>query len=159
MRESWFLELDGIAGESVDDRHPGEIEIHSWSWGVASSTSGPAGGVGGAGKAIVDDFQFTTHVSSASPPLLLACANGRRIGSATLTGVRSGGAGAPFTFLTYALRDVVIASVHHGDATGGAPLEQFAVRAATVEVTYRRQLPTGAAAPAVTATVGVGKGR
>jgi type VI protein secretion system component Hcp len=91
--------------------------------------------------------------------LLLACASGRHIASATLTGVRSGGAGAPFTFLTYELRDVRIVSVHHSDATGGAPLEQFALRAATVEVTSRRQLPTGATAPPVTAIVGAGRGR
>ena len=45
MRETWFLKLDGIAGESADDRHADEIEIHSWSWGVATP---PARAVPGA---------------------------------------------------------------------------------------------------------------
>lgn len=152
MRESWFLKVDGIVGESVDDRHAGEIEVQSWSWGVATPPA--SAGAGRIGRAVVDDFQFTTHVSAASPALLLACANGRHLASATLTGVRSGGAGAPFGFLTYALTDVLVASVRHGDATGGAPFEQFALHAGSVEITYRGQLPTGAAAPPVTAVVG-----
>ena len=39
----WFLKLDKIQGESTDDRHKGEIEVLSWSWGVAqaSAVSGP----------------------------------------------------------------------------------------------------------------------
>jgi len=115
---------------------------------VATTSSAPVGGGGGSGKATIDDFQFSSYVSSASPLLLLACANGRHIASATLSGVRSGGAGAPFGFLTYALTDVQVAGVRHGDATGGAPIEQFALRAGKVEITYRGQLPTGAAAPA-----------
>ena len=34
-----FLKLDGIEGESNDKTHKGEIEISSYSWGVANSGS------------------------------------------------------------------------------------------------------------------------
>ena len=76
-----------------------------------------------------------------------------------LAGGRSGGAGAPSSFLTYALTDVVIAGVNHADASGGAPLEQLAPHAGAVEITDRGQLPNGVAAPPVTAVVGSGVDR
>ena len=28
----YFLKLDGIDGESIDDKHKGEIEVASFSW-------------------------------------------------------------------------------------------------------------------------------
>ena len=32
MPVDFFLRIDGIEGESVDDRHKNEIEVLSWSW-------------------------------------------------------------------------------------------------------------------------------
>ena len=38
-----FLKIEGIEGESTDKTHPGEIEIESFSWGVANTgTAAPA---------------------------------------------------------------------------------------------------------------------
>ena len=152
MRESWFLEIDGIVGESVDDRHAGEIEVQSWSWGVATPPAST--GAGRIGRAVVDDLQLTTHVSSASPALLagLRDRSPPRLGHVDRRALGRGG--APYSFLSYALTDVLITSVRHGDATGGAPFEQVALHAGAVEITYRRQLPNGATAPPVTAVVG-----
>jgi Hemolysin-coregulated protein (uncharacterized) len=46
MAESdYFLKIDGVAGESVDARHKGEIELEAFSWGEMSSAghAGPGG--------------------------------------------------------------------------------------------------------------------
>ena len=66
-----FLKLtNGIDGESTDDKHKGEIEIDSWSWGVAQSGAGQRSGTtgSGAGKASFQDIHFVSKVNKASPP-------------------------------------------------------------------------------------------
>jgi hypothetical protein len=47
MAVDMFLKLAGIAGESQDTQHKGEIDILAWSWGVAEAqaTSGGSSGV------------------------------------------------------------------------------------------------------------------
>ena len=42
-----FLKLDGIEGESRDDRHAKEIDVAAWSLGVTNSGSAHGGGGGG----------------------------------------------------------------------------------------------------------------
>src|SRR5215510_9641098 len=46
----FFLKIDGVDGESSDDRHKGEIEIHSFSWGASNSGAFSYGGGAGSGK-------------------------------------------------------------------------------------------------------------
>ena len=105
-----FLKIEGIEGESTDKTHPGEIEIDSFSWGVTNT--GNVGGGGGTGRAVPQDFHFTAPLSKASPNLMLACAAGRHIQSATLT-VRKGG----FEFQKIRLSDVLVSSYQTGGAT------------------------------------------
>ncbi len=33
----YFLKIDGIDGESQDDKHKNEIDLDSWSWGARST--------------------------------------------------------------------------------------------------------------------------
>ena len=40
----YFLKIDGIQGESRDERHKDEIDIESFSWGETQSGSFAAGG-------------------------------------------------------------------------------------------------------------------
>ena len=44
VSERWFLKIDGIAGESTDVAHKDEIDVLSWSWGVAQTGGGGSGG-------------------------------------------------------------------------------------------------------------------
>ena len=46
----YFLKIDGIEGESRDDKHKDEIEIESFSWGETQTGSFAVGGGGGAAK-------------------------------------------------------------------------------------------------------------
>ena len=38
--DSFLKFTNSIDGESTDDKHKGEIEIDSWSWGVAQAGAG-----------------------------------------------------------------------------------------------------------------------
>src|SRR5262245_7006243 len=86
----FFLKIEGIDGESTDDKHKGEIDIQSFSWGVTNTGSHGAGGGGGTGKSVFQDLHFTTHVNKSSPKLMLACATGEHLKKAVLT-VRKAG--------------------------------------------------------------------
>src|SRR5262245_36578593 len=48
----YFLVIDGVKGESHDDKMKakGAIDLESWSWGESQSGAHGAGGGGGAGK-------------------------------------------------------------------------------------------------------------
>ena len=129
-----FLKIDGIDGESQDKVHKGEIEIDSFSWGVTNTGSISGGGGGGAGKAVAQDFHFTSGLSKASPILMLACATGRHSQSATLTLRKNN-----VEFLKIKLTDVLVSSYQtggssHGD--GDAPEDQFSLSFVKIDCLY-----------------------
>ena len=65
MASDIFAKIGDIKGESPDDKHKGEIEVLSWSWGVTQSGTMAHGGGGGEGKANFNDFNFTHHIDKA----------------------------------------------------------------------------------------------
>src|SRR4051812_1850421 len=69
---TYFLEIDGIKGESTDAKHPGSMAVDSFSWG-ATHSAGQSGGGGGAGKVKFHDVSITKSVDKASPLLFQAC--------------------------------------------------------------------------------------
>jgi type VI protein secretion system component Hcp len=75
-----FLKLDGIKGEGAG----GAITLESFSWGVSNTSSLATGGAG-AGKAVYQDFSFTSRLGSEAPDLFLATVEGKRIRSGQLT--------------------------------------------------------------------------
>ena len=84
----YFLQISGIEGESTDAKFKGSLDVLSWSWGETQSSAPAAGSGAGAGKVQMQDFQFATHVSKASPKLFLACASGQHLKEAKLVGAR-----------------------------------------------------------------------
>jgi type VI secretion system secreted protein Hcp len=137
----YFLRVDGIQGESADAKHKGEIEVLSWSWGETQPTP-PGPGGGGAGKVEMSDLTVVTRVSKASPHLLLACASGKHIKSAVLTG-RKAGKGQQ-EFLTFSLSDILVSSYQ----TGGSgsvepPMDSVSLNFAKIQVEYKEQKADG----------------
>lgn len=145
-----FLKLEGIPGESTDFNHKDEIVLESFSWGETNTVAHSAltgGGAGaGAGRVSMQDFHFTARVSKASPKLMLACANGQHIPSATVT-VRKGSAQqeTQFEFLFYKFTTVIITSVSDAGAGETGVLETASFAFQKINVEYKPQSPTGAA--------------
>ena len=141
----YFLKIDGISGESTDDKHKGEIEVLSWSWGETLPTPPSTGGGGaGAGKVEMSDLQVSARLTKASPQLLLACASGKHLKSAVLSGRRGGGKSQD-EFLTFSLTDVLVSSFQTGGTTADAPLDSVSLNFAKIEVTYKEQSAKGGA--------------
>jgi type VI secretion system secreted protein Hcp len=149
MAERWFLKLDGIAGSSTDDRHRGELDVTAWSFAVTNNPAGPAGTGSSSGRPVFDRLHVTAPLSAASPPLFAACASGRHLRTAVLTGVRADA--SRLEFLTYSLEDVLVAGVEHGDTAEGAPSDRFALSFGRIRISYRPQQPDGSAGTAVAA--------
>jgi type VI secretion system secreted protein Hcp len=138
MAVDMFLKITDIPGESRDDKHKGEIEIFSFSWGVSQLGSASGGGGGGAGKADFQDFSFAMPVSKASPKLFLACASGQHLQEALLT-VRKAGA-EQVEFLSYKLSDCIVSSYQEGGSTGDTvPLDSFSLNFSKIEMSYKEQ--------------------
>ena len=90
MASDIFAKIGDIKGESLDDKHKGEIEVLSWSWGVSNAGEMRGGSGGGEGKASFRDLSFTHNIDKASPVLLQACATGVHLKEATITHRKAG---------------------------------------------------------------------
>jgi type VI secretion system secreted protein Hcp len=144
MAVDMFLKLDGIKGESKDDKHKDEIHIESFSWGVAQTGTMSTGGGGGAGKVSVHDITVSKVLDKSTPELMLACCNGKHIPTGLLS-VRKAGE-TPLEYLKIKLTDILISSVQNA-GTGGhdSMTESLSLNFAKFEVAYQPQGPDGKA--------------
>jgi len=136
-----FAKLGDIKGESIDDKHKGEIEVLSWSWGVTSSGELSHGGGAGAGKATFRDLSFVHKIDKASPVLLQRCATGQHLKDATITR-RKAGKGQQ-EFLVIKMSDVIVTSVQQHDEGGKSQVESVTLAFAKVDVEYKPQKADG----------------
>ena len=139
----YFLKIDGIEGESQDNKHEGEIDIESFSWGATQSGTIAVGGGGGAGKVSMQDFHFAMGVNKATPILFLACAQGDHIKNAILTCRKAGEEQQEFLKIT--MSDVLVSSFQIGGSGAGdvVPTDQISLNFAKIEVEYKEQDATG----------------
>lgn len=149
MAVDFFLKFDGIKGESTDDKHRGEIDVESWSWGETHASGGAGGTGGGAGRVAIQDFHFTMRQNTASVGLMKACATGEHIKSAILTARKAGK--AQQEYLTFKFYDVLVSSYQTGGSEGAdiVPVDQVSFDFAKIEVNYRPQQPDGSLGAAV----------
>jgi type VI secretion system secreted protein Hcp len=156
MASDLFLKLDGIPGESTDDKHKGEIEIESFSWGL-TNTGAAAGGGGVGGKAQFEDLVLVAGTSAASPVLFVSAASGKHLKEAHLT-VRKAG-DKPFDFYKVTLEDVLITSYRTAGGEGDGPVDQFSLNFAKIDVSYSPQKADGSFDAAVTGGWDVKQGK
>ena len=135
-----FAKIGDIKGESNDAKHKDEVEVLSWSWGVAQSGT-VAGPGGGTGKASFSDFSFMHRIDSASPLLMKACATGEHIKEATVTS-RKAGKGQQ-EFLIIKMNDILITSVQPAMSTADVGLESVSLQMAKVSLEYKPQKADG----------------
>ncbi|HEY6993264.1 MAG TPA: type VI secretion system tube protein Hcp [Xanthobacteraceae bacterium] len=142
MASDIFAKLGDIKGESLDDKHKGEIEVLSYSWGVTNPGSSGTGGGGGAGRATFQDLSIVHKIDKASPNLLKACATGQHLKEATIT-FRKAGKGQQ-DFLIVKMNDVIVTGVAQGAASGEtAGSETVNLEFAKVDWEYKPQKPDG----------------
>ncbi len=134
-----FLFIDGIKGESTDDKHKDWIEVLSYNFGVSqmasaadrSATTSAAGS-----RADFQDVSIVKTMDIASPKLFAACAKGDSIKEVKLELCRAGG--DKQKYMEYVLKDVIISSVSTGGGGGGEPTESVTFNFGKIQLTYIR---------------------
>lgn len=141
MAVDYFLKIDGIKGESTDEKHKGEIEVESFSWGISNHGTMGRGGGGGSGKAEFTDLSFTKWGDSSSPLLVKAAASGEHIKQVVLTARKQGGKAGQVDFMIVTLSDVMVSSYQTGGHGGqdSIPQDSFALNFSKIEYKYSEQ--------------------
>lgn len=134
-----FLKIDGVPGESTDDKHKDWIELLSFSHGLSQTGSGAASSGGGRSAERCDhqDFSVVKTVDKASPKLALFCCNGTHIASIKVELCRA--AGDKQKYMGYDLSEVIVSSVRLGGSSQGGealPLEEISFNYGKIEWIY-----------------------
>jgi type VI secretion system secreted protein Hcp len=148
-----FLKLDGVAGESTDDDHKGEIDVEAFTFNAKRTT----------GKTKVSPLRVIKVLDASSPRLMQAATSGRHIKSGVLSFRRSGDPSG-VEFLTYKLSDITVASYQEGganadDRTLGSLEDEVGLSPAKVQVTEKTVDASGKTGPVVTASFDLRHGR
>ena len=139
MADDQFLTISSIPGEVTDDRHPGAIEVLSWSWTVSNATPAGGGAGGRVGRPTLSDIAVSLRFDAATPRLFDACARGIRVDDALLSARRAGMIG---DYLTVRMQDAVVTSATTA-LSGDEPAAQVTFGFDEVTLTYQPQLPDG----------------
>lgn len=136
-KANMFLKLDGVESESTDDKHKGEIELESFSWGVTNQHSNSIGEGSGGGQGTPHTLQCTKQLDKSSPLLMVRCATGKGFETAVLT-VRRGGADAPQDYFKITLEKAWVCNYQVTAHSGAAvPSESFDLKVKSIELSYR----------------------
>ena len=129
MAADIFIYIDSIPGESSDTTFEDWIEVNSYDVGVEMEAAGSRSTSGGAsaGRADLNDFEFTKQMDLASTKLLEACTLGTVFQAVKIFHCQAGGvaSGSRNVFAEYVLTDMIITSVSLS-GSDGVPEESVA---------------------------------
>jgi type VI secretion system secreted protein Hcp len=139
MPANAFLRIDGIKGESADERHLEWIEVLSFSWGCSQQAGASQVGSGGRSSGRVDfaDITLVKPLDAATPRLFMACAKGTHIKEVILELCRAGGDN--LKWMEYKMSDVTVSGVAVSGDGGGDPTESVSFNYGKIEQTYTKQ--------------------
>jgi type VI protein secretion system component Hcp len=150
---AYFLLLNGIAGDSIDARHPKWIDVQSLSWGASlPAVIGGSSGGSGTGKASISELNVTTPLGSAGPIVFRTLATGQHVTTATLEGVSLK---ENLRFLKVVLEDLLITSYATSAGVPGRPQDSLSIFFAKITYSFWPILPSGVLGPEVTTSFSV----
>lgn len=134
-----FLYLDGIPGESTDDKHPETVEVLSYRHGLSQpqTGSGSSGGAKSGGRTSHEPFRVTKALDKTSPTLHLFCCDGTEIPEVTLSLCRA--TGEKTVFMVYKLEGAIVAecrSLGNSEGQEDLPTEEIAMNYSKITWTY-----------------------
>jgi type VI secretion system secreted protein Hcp len=142
-----YIQIDGIPGEALDEKHKDWIEVLGYQYGATQATSATASSSGGASseRVALSDFTIRKPVDKASAKLFEACCKGTHISKLKLNVNRAGG--DKVTYLVIDMEEVVVSSVNF--VAGGSqgedkevsdlPTEEIKFNFARIKTTYTQQ--------------------
>lgn len=136
-----FLKIDGIKGESRDDKHKDWIDVLSWSWGTAGVTGRLKRGDA---PMCIKDLSFTKFVDSSTPGLIMNGVTGQSAKTATLTVRKAGGTQQEYLILK--MEDVLVSSYQtgaHASDSQAQLVDAVTLNFSSISGEYRPQSPDG----------------
>ena len=109
-----------INGEALDEKHKGEIEVLSWSWGMQGKSS--VGGGQATGKATMRELRIVKKVDKASTALMGALRTNEVIKEGILTVRKTGTTKLEYLKITIKDGRVLALDIQAGDDTGDTTL-------------------------------------
>jgi type VI secretion system secreted protein Hcp len=142
-----YLQIDGIKGESQDDKHKDWIECASVNFGITQPRSASASTAGGhtAERAELEDITFSKMADLSSPILLQHCAMGKTIPKAKFEFMRADGNGTPVKYFEIELENVLVGAIHPGIEAGSILGEHVSLKFSKVKWKYTQQKISGGA--------------
>ena len=142
-----YLQIDGIKGESADDRHKDWIECKSVSWGVEQPKSATSSTSGGhtAERCEHQDIMITKLADLASPILLQTCSAGRTIPKAKFEFMRADAQGERVKYYEIEIENVLVGAISPAVEEGEILAESVALKFSKIRWRYTQQKITGGA--------------
>ena len=127
MAVDFFLELDGIKGESQDKTHKDKIDVLSWSWRASQSGTTHMGSGSGSGEVHFQDLSITKYYDKSTPVLLQHISTGKHIAKGTLF-VRKAAGDSPLEYIKIEMKDIIVTNI----STGGSGSDDHITESCTL---------------------------
>lgn len=136
-----YLQIDGIKGESMDDKHKEWIECSSVHWAIMQPRSATASTGGGhtAERAELSDVMFRKVADMSSPILMQTCAAGKTIPKAKFEFMRADGNGVPIKYFEIELENVLIGQISPSIDDGSFLTESVGLKYSKIKWKYCQQ--------------------
>jgi len=136
-----YLQIEGVKGESTDERHKNWIEVSHVSWNVYQPRAETVSTAGGhtIGRAELSNLTFRKLADLSSPVLQQTCAMGKTIPRAKLEFMRADGDGKPICYYTVELENVMISCVSPNSGGGGIITEEVNLAYSKMKWKYTKQ--------------------
>jgi len=128
-----------IKGEVTTAGHVDDIDVRSWTWGVAASTA--IGSTAATGRRQYKHLVIVKGIDSASTGLLSALTTNDEVKEAKLTLRKAGGDALDYYIMTLAGARVVTVDLDVDE--NGAPTETVGLAFTKIDVEYKRQQGSG----------------
>jgi type VI secretion system secreted protein Hcp len=142
-----YLQLEGIKGESMDDKHKDWIECSEMHWAINQPRSATASTAGGhtAERAELKEVTFEKTADLSSPILMQTCAMGRTIPKAKIEFLRADGQGERVKYFEIELENVLIGGISPTIHAGSILSEYVSLKYSKIKWKYTKQRIGGGA--------------
>lgn len=140
-----YMKIDGIPGESTDDKHKDWIELVGFGHGLRQPASATASTAGGATAQRVnhEDFRIAKLLDKATPKINEACCTGKHLKDVVIEICRAGG--DKLKYMEIRLEQVIVSAVKTASTTPGVskdddfPCEEVTFNYGRIKWTYTQQ--------------------